>query len=149
VSLDQITSTDSSRRSKRRLGRGKGSGVGKTSGRGQKGEGARSGGKNRGPLFEGGQMPLWMRLPKRGFSNVKHSKRYQVLPLARVAERVQGDEVTFEGLIAAGLADRGERIKLVSGSELKRKLTIKIHKVTASVRQAVEQAGGTVEELDG
>ena len=147
MSLETITSVDSSRKSKRRLGRGSGSGVGKTCGRGQKGEGARSGGKNRGPTFEGGQFPFWMRLPKRGFSNHKHTTRYQVVPLARAVARIEGDEITLESLQAAGLADQGERVKLVSGEAIDRKVTVKVHKVTASVKQAVEAAGGSVEEL--
>jgi len=149
VSLESITSVDTSRKQKRRLGRGSGSGVGKTCGRGQKGEGARSGGKNRGPTFEGGQFPFWMRLPKRGFSNFKHTTRYQPVQLARAVSRVEGDEITVESLIAAGLADHGERVKLVSGEAIDQKVVVKVHKVTASVKQAVEAAGGSVEALDG
>lgn len=147
MSLETITSVDTSRKGKRRLGRGSGSGVGKTCGRGQKGEGARSGGKNRGPTFEGGQFPFWMRLPKRGFSNVNHTTRYQVVPLARAVARVEGDEITVEAMIAAGLVDGSERIKLVSGEAIDRKVAVKVHKVTASVKQAIEAAGGSVEEL--
>lgn len=149
MSLESITSTDTSRTNKRRLGRGSGSGVGKTCGRGQKGEGARSGSKNRGHAFEGGQFPFWMRLPKRGFSNAPHTTRYQVVPLARAVARVSGDVIDLDGLVAAGLADAGERIKLVSGEAIDRAVTVRIHKVTASVKQAVEAAGGSVEELHG
>jgi len=149
VSLQDITSVDTGRKAANRVGRGSGSGNGKTSGRGQKGEGARSGGPNRTPLFEGGQMPFWMRLPKRGFSNARHKRRYLILPLKLIAERHGEDTVTVESLVAAGLADQGERIKLVSGEAIERKLTVRINKVTASVRQAVEAAGGSVEELDG
>lgn len=147
MSLEQITSVDTGRVAKRRVGRGSGSGVGKTCGRGQKGEGARSGGKNRGPTFEGGQFPFWMRLPKRGFSNHAHTTRYQVVPLGRAVARVEGEEITIESLVAAGLADAGERIKLVSGEAIDRKVTVRVHKATASVKQAVESAGGSVEEL--
>lgn len=149
MSLEKILSADSGRKGRRRVGRGSGSGVGKTCGRGQKGEGARSGGKNRGPTFEGGQFPFWMRLPKRGFSNVNHTTRYQAIPLARAIARVEGDEISVESLIAAGLADQGELIKLVSGEAIDKKVVVKVHKVTASVKQAVEAAGGSVEALNG
>jgi large subunit ribosomal protein L15 len=147
VSLESITSVDTSRKTSRRVGRGSGSGVGKTSGRGQKGQGARSGGKGRGTTFEGGQFKFWQRLPKRGFSNAAHTIRYQVIDLARAVARVQGDEITVDSLVAAGLADPNERIKLVSGEAIDRKVSVKVHKVTASVRQAIEAAGGSVEEL--
>ena len=149
MSLEKILSADSGRKGRRRVGRGSGSGVGKTCGRGQKGEGARSGGKNRGPTFEGGQFPFWMRLPKRGFSNANHTIRYQPIALAKAVAKVAGDELSLESLIAAGLCHPGERIKLVSGSAVDKKLTIKVHKVTKSVREAVEAAGGTIEEVNG
>lgn len=149
MSLEHILAADSGRRARTRVGRGSGSGLGKTSGRGQKGEGARSGGTNRGPLFEGGQFPFWMRLPKRGFSNARHARRYQVVSLERALQRLDGDEITVEALAAAGLADRAERVKLVSGIDLPRAVRVRVHKVTASVRRCVEAAGGSVEELDG
>jgi large subunit ribosomal protein L15 len=148
VSLEDILSADSGRRPRKRVARGPGSGTGKTAGRGHKGEGARSGGTNRGPFFEGGQMPLWMKIPKRGFTNFRHKKTYQVLPLARVLSRVEGDSIDLEALVAAGLANANESIKIVSPVEVDRKVTISIHRVTASVRAAVEAAGGSVVELD-
>lgn len=149
MSLEKILSADSGRKRRKRVGRGPGSTLGKTCGRGQKGEGARSGGKNRGPGFEGGQFPLWMRLPRRGFSNFAHRRAYQVLPLARILDRIVGDVIDLDVLIAVGLAHAGERIKIVAGIEVSRALTVRVGKVTASVRQAIEAAGGTVEELDG
>lgn len=149
MSLDSITSADTSRKSQRRVGRGAGSGVGKTCGRGQKGEGARSGGKNRGPTFEGGQFPFWMRLPKRGFSNHMHTTRYQPISLARIVARIPADEITVEALVSAGLVDSKELVKVVSGEQIDRKLTLKVHKVTKSVRAAVEAAGGAIEEING
>jgi len=146
VSIEEILAADSGRaQPRRRVGRGAGSGNGKTCGRGHKGEGARSG-SGRGPLFEGGQMPLWMRLPRRGFTNSRHAVRYQPIALARALERVDGDVIDAEHLVAAGLAHRGERLKLVGGIAVERKLTVRLPKVTASVRRAVEDAGGTVEE---
>ncbi|MHC5067095.1 MAG: 50S ribosomal protein L15 [Planctomycetota bacterium] len=96
MSIEHITSVASGRKASRRVGRGSGSGVGKTCGRGQKGDGARSGGKSRGPTFEGGQFPFWMRLPKRGFSNFNHTVRYQPVALARALELIEGDVITVE-----------------------------------------------------
>ena len=88
-----VTSADSGRKSRKRVARGAGSGLGKTAGRGEKGQTSRSGG-GRGRFFEGGQFPFWMRLPKRGFSNHLHKTTYQVIPLARAVERVDGDHIT-------------------------------------------------------
>ena len=149
MSLEDITGTETGRTERRRVGRGIGSGLGKTGGRGYKGEGSRTGGKNRGPLFEGGQFPFWMRLPKRGFSNFAHTKRYQAIPLDRALERISGDEISLVTLIQAGLIHEGTPVKLVSGGEkAARKVSISVNRVTASVRTAVEAAGGSVSELD-
>ncbi|TVR12982.1 MAG: 50S ribosomal protein L15 [Planctomycetota bacterium] len=149
MSLNDILSSNSGRRPANRVGRGAGSGNGKTCGRGSKGEGSRSGGPNRSPLFEGGQNPLWMRIPRRGFSNHRHRVAYQVLPLARVLARVEGDVISIESLKKAGLVSANERIKLVSGSDVGgRKLTVEIHRVTSSVRKAIEDAGGSIREYD-
>ena len=153
MSLDDILSTDTSRKQRRRVGRGIGSGLGKTCGRGQKGEGSRSGGKNRGPLFEGGQFPFWMRLPKRGFSNLAHTVRYLPIQLQQAVESVKGNELSLATLIAAGLLYEGQLAKLVNGGKVKvgRKLTVTVP-CTGSARTAIEAAGGTapaVEAQDG
>jgi len=154
VSLNKIMGTDISRKPRRRVGRGIGSGMGKTAGRGSKGEGSRTGGKNRGPMFEGGQFPFWMRLPKRGFSNFAHKVTYQPVALSKALELIKGNEITVATLVAAGLADEGAPIKLTgnktpaSVGELTRKLTVQVHRATASVIAAVEAAGGTVTQLD-
>ncbi|TVR47702.1 MAG: 50S ribosomal protein L15, partial [Planctomycetota bacterium] len=108
----------------------------------------RSGGKNRGPLFEGGQNPLWMRIPRRGFSNHRHRVAYQALPLARILSRVDGNDVSLEALAASGLSQLGERIKVVSPVAVDRAITLTAHRVSASVRQAIEAAGGSVTEID-
>jgi large subunit ribosomal protein L15 len=149
VSLNDITTTDTSRKQRRRVGRGMGSGLGKTGGRGSKGEGSRTGGKNRGPLFEGGQFPFWMRLPKRGFTNFAHKTVYVAVPLAEAAKRVKGDEITNQALIDAKLMPTGAIAKLVSGGDvkLKRKLTVTV-KATASARAAIEAAGGSIVEQE-
>jgi large subunit ribosomal protein L15 len=148
VSLNDITSVDSGRQVRKRVGRGIGSGLGKTGGRGYKGEGSRTGGKNRGPMFEGGQFPFWMRLPKRGFSNHGHKVVYQTVDLARALARVSGKELSLEALVKAGLANAGEAVKLVGKAEVKGKYSVTVNRVTASVRSAIEAAGGTVTETD-
>ena len=151
-SLNAILTTDTGRKQRRRVGRGLGSGLGKTGGRGQKGEGSRTGGKNRGPLFEGGQFPFWMRLPKRGFSNFDHRRLYHPVDIAKAATRIKG-EITLDALVEAGLANKDQPVKLVGGkapgaATIDRKLAVKVNRVTASVRSAIEAAGGTVVELD-
>jgi large subunit ribosomal protein L15 len=148
VSLNDITSVDSGRQVRKRVGRGIGSGLGKTAGRGYKGEGSRTGGKNRGPMFEGGQFPFWMRLPKRGFSNHGHKVVYQTVDLARALARVSGKDLSIEALVQAGLANAGEAVKLVGKAEVKGKYTVTVNRVTASVRSAIEAAGGKVTETD-
>ena len=148
MSLSDILSANSGRSRNIRVGRGAGSGKGKTCGRGHKGEGSRSGGKNRISLYEGGQNPIWMRIPRRGFSNFRHRVAYQAIPLARILSRVKGDELSLESLVEAGLMQSGERIKIVSPVAIDRAVKVTVHRVTASVRQAIEAAGGTVTEID-
>jgi len=145
VTLDKILTTDTGRKQRRRVGRGIGSGLGKTGGRGMKGEGSRTGGKNRGPMFEGGQKPFWMRLPKRGFSNFVSQVVYVPIPLSVVVNRVKGDEITNEVLCAAGLLAKGAVAKITTGADvaLKRKLTVKV-RATASAKATIEAAGGTL-----
>lgn len=148
MSLNDITSADTGRKERKRVGRGIGSGLGKTGGRGYKGEGSRTGGKNRGPMFEGGQFPFWMRLPKRGFSNHGHKVVYQTVDLARALARVSGKDLSIEALVKAGLANAGEAIKLVGKAEVKGKYSVTVNRVTAGVRSAIEAAGGSVTETD-
>ena len=155
MSLDDITKADTGRQLRKRVGRGIGSGLGKTGGRGQKGEGSRTGGKNRGPLFEGGQFPFWMRLPKRGFSNFAHKVEFQAVDLFRAIEAIPGADITVEALVAAGLARKGAVLKLTAGRlpgadrKIARKLSVTVHRATASVRALVEAAGGSVTETQG
>ena len=145
MTLDKILTTDTGRKQRRRVGRGIGSGLGKTCGRGMKGEGSRTGGKNRGPMFEGGQKPFWMRLPKRGFSNFVSQVVYTPIPLSVIIARVKGDEITNEVLCAAGLLAKGDLAKVTTGTDvaLKRKLTVKV-RATASAKATIEAAGGTL-----
>lgn len=146
--LNDILTTDTGRVGRRRVGRGLGSGLGKTGGRGSKGEGSRTGGKNRGPLFEGGQKPIWMRIPKRGFTNFAHKVRYAPVDLGAALTLVTGAEITIESLVDVGLARPGQLIKLVNGkAPVTRAVKITVDRVTGSVKSAVMAAGGTVVEL--
>lgn len=134
-----------SAKDKKRIGRGIGSGYGKTAGRGTKGQNARTGGGVR-PGFEGGQNPLAKRLPKkRGFTALNHTQ-YQVFNLAGLDQFKDGATVDAVALAAAGLVKKSDdRIKLLSKGEVTKKLTIQVTAVSAAAKKAVEAAGGTVE----
>lgn len=153
MSIDKIMKTDIGRKPRRRVGRGIGSGLGKTGGRGYKGESSRSGGKNRGPLFEGGQVRFYMRLPKRGFSNANHRIEFQAVDLSRALEAIKGNSITVPLLIEAGLANEGVPVKLTGGkapggvTQVNRKIKVEVDRVTASVKAIIEAHGGTVSEL--
>jgi len=132
-----------SHRARIRKGRGPGSGIGKTAGRGGKGQTARSGGQTR-PGFEGGQMPLIRRIPKRGFTN-PFKQPAQVVNVRHLGELAEGVEVTPETLFGAGLVRRPDRpIKLLGMGDVGRKFTVKGVTVSASARVKIEQAGGTI-----
>ena len=130
-----------------RAGRGISAGRGKTAGRGQKGQAARSGG-TKGPYFEGGQLPLVRRLPHlRGFKNLWRVQ-YTPINVARLSRFAPGEEVTPETLVRAGLIKSvDERVKLLGEGELDHALTVKVHKFSATAREKILAAGGTVEEL--
>src|SRR5712692_7296542 len=128
---------------RRRVGRGPGSGLGKTSGKGGKGQTARSGGQTR-PGFEGGQMPLIRRIPKRGFTN-PFKQPAQVVNVRHLGQLAEGAEVTPETLFGAGLVRRPDRpIKLLGMGDVQRKFSVKGVTVSASARSKIEQAGGTI-----
>src|SRR6266850_5889397 len=128
---------------RRRVGRGPGSGLGKTSGKGGKGQTARSGGQTR-PGFEGGQMPLIRRIPKRGFTN-PFKQIAQVVNVRHLGLLAEGVEVTPETLFGAGLVRRPTQpIKLLGMGEVQRKFSVKGVTVSASARSKIEQAGGTI-----
>jgi large subunit ribosomal protein L15 len=134
-----------SAKDKKRVGRGIGSGYGKTAGRGTKGQNARTGGGVR-PGFEGGQNPLAKRLPKkRGFAAVNRTE-YQVVNLGSLERFKAGITLDAAALAAAGLVKKADqRIKLLAQGELTKKLTVKVHAASAAAKAAVEKAGGTVE----
>jgi large subunit ribosomal protein L15 len=134
-------------RARKRLGRGPGSGLGKTSGRGHKGHKARTGGNTR-PWFEGGQMPLQRRLPKRGFKN-PFRKEYEIVNLRDLA-RLEEETITLEVLHAHRLVDlgKGRPVKVLGTGEVARKFTIQAHAISAGARSKIEAAGGTVELVE-
>ena len=130
----------------KRLGRGIGSGLGKTSGKGHKGAKARSGGGKR-PGFEGGQMPLYMRLPKRGFTN-NFRTVYAAINVDRLEIFEDGQEVTPVDLIEAGIIKNVEDgVKIMGNGELTQKLTVKASKFTAAAKEKIEAVGGKAEVL--
>jgi large subunit ribosomal protein L15 len=143
--LSNLRAPKKANENKKRVGRGMGSGMGKTSTRGHKGQGSRSGSSlMRG--FEGGQMPLHRRLPKRGFTNIFRVE-YQVLGLDRIAEVVEADsansELTLEKIVSLGLLrKRKGLIKVLNNGELKSAVTVHAHKFSASAKEAIEKAGG-------
>jgi len=128
----------------KRLGRGVGSQLGKTSGKGHKGAKARSGGGKR-PGFEGGQMPLTRRLPKRGFTNI-FAKKYATVNVAALNVFEDGTVVTADTLKDAGLIKKTlDGVKVLGGGELNKKLTVSVDKVTEGAKEKIEKAGGKVE----
>jgi large subunit ribosomal protein L15 len=130
---------------RKRLGQGESSGHGKTSGRGGKGQTARSGSSIR-IGFEGGQMPLIRRIPKRGFNNARHATRYIPVNLESLNQFSDGARVDFESLRKAGLANgKAEGVKILGTGELTRKLAVTAHAFSASARAKIEGKGGTCE----
>jgi large subunit ribosomal protein L15 len=149
IGLHNLTAAPGSHRNRKRLGRGPGSGTGKTSGKGHKGIKARAGHHGPGggkPHFEGGQMPLTRRLPKRGFTNIFRVE-HQVVRLNDLSRLPEGTEVTEESLAEVGLIRKGKGpAKLLANGELKRAVTLRGVKLSAGAREKVVAAGGRVEE---
>ena len=144
--LDKLKPVEGARHSRKRLGRGTASGQGKTAGKGHKGQNARSGGGVR-PGFEGGQMPLFQRLPKRGFNNFNR-KEYAVINLKDLNQFQEGTVVTPELLLEKNLIKKVlSGVKVLSQGELEKKLTIKAHKFSKSALEAIEKVGGTAEVI--
>jgi len=147
MKLNELKDNAGARKARMRVGRGIGSGKGKTAGSGHKGQKARSGVAIKG--FEGGQMPLHMRLPKRGF-NSRNRKDYQVVNLGRLqkaldAEKLAAEGITAESLLAAGVIGKlGDGVRLLAKGELKSKVTITVAGASETAVKAVEAAGGSV-----
>jgi large subunit ribosomal protein L15 len=145
MKLHELRSPDGARGRKKRVGRGTGSGHGKTSGRGQKGQGARGQGFRLG--FEGGQMPLAQRLPKLGGFNNPFKKIYAVVNLTKLNRFDEGSTIGPEAFYNTGLAQAGKEIKVLGAGHLSRKLTVEAHAFSASSRAAIEARGGSVTVL--
>jgi len=144
LALHDLKPPKGSHRARIRKGRGPGSGIGKTSGRGGKGQTARSGGSTR-PGFEGGQMPLIRRIPKRGFTN-PFKQDAQVVNVRHLGLLAEGVEITPDTLFGAGLVRRPDQpIKLLGMGDVQRKFLVKGVAVSASAKTKIEQAGGTIE----
>lgn len=146
MKLHELKPAEGSRKARKRVGRGTSSGTGKTAGRGQKGQLARSGGKTR-LGFEGGQMPLFRRMPKRGFKNVNRQE-FAVVSLADLNKFEADTVVTPALLVEKGLVKKEKSgIKLLANGELTVKLNVQVNKVSAAAKAAVEAAGGSVEVI--
>jgi large subunit ribosomal protein L15 len=146
MTLDELKPAAGSNRKRKRVGRGDGSGHGKTSCRGHKGQGARSGGGTK-PGFEGGQMPLQRRLPKRGFHN-PFRVEMSVVNLTQLESFPSGAEVTPESLCAQGLVHgKNRRIKILGDGSLSKPLTIKAHGFSAKAKAKIEASGGKTEVI--
>lgn len=148
MKMHELRPAEGARTSAKRLGRGIGSGLGKTSGKGHKGQNARSGGGVR-PGFEGGQMPLVRRIPKRGFNN-RFRKVYSIVNISALEAKFEnGAVVDAESLIVSGILSKIEDagVKVLGGGELTKALTVKADKFSASAKEAIEKAGGSVEVL--
>lgn len=147
MKLHELKPAPGARKARRRVGRGIGSGMGKTAGRGQKGQKARSGG-GKGPAFEGGQTPLQRRLPKRGFKN-PFKKEFSEVKVEDLNRFEAGTTVTPEKMIEAGLLRKIARdgVKVLGNGEIDRALTVKAHGFTKSAAAKIEAAGGKTEVI--
>lgn len=144
--LDELQPAEGSKFRTKRVGRGIGSGTGKTSGKGHKGQNARSGGGVR-PGFEGGQMPLYRRLPKRGFKNI-FAKQYVTINVEQLEKFDNGTEVTAELLKETGVISKVlDGVKVLGRGELTKNLTVKAAKFSASAAEKIEKAGGKAEVM--
>ena len=142
MKLSELKATPGSRKDRKRIGRGIGSGTGKTSGRGQKGQKSRSGG-NPHPWFEGGQMPLYRRLPKRGFTNI-FKKEYDTVNLAQLAHLETKNPITPEVMKEKGIIRRVDSVKILGNGELPEAVTVHAQKFSRSAVEKIEKSGGKV-----
>ena len=147
MKLHELKPNPGAKHRRKRLGCGESSGLGKTSGRGHKGQKSRSGGGVR-PGFEGGQMPLHRRLPKKGFSNVAFRPTVAVVSVSQLNERFEdGETVSEETLRAKGLVSgRCDLVKVLGNGEIERKLTVTVDAASATAKAKIEKAGGSVEQ---
>ena len=146
--LDDILSAAGKYKKRKRIGRGIGSGLGKTSGRGHKGYGARSGSKSK-MGYEGGQAPMISRIPKRGFSNFNFKKHFQIVNIDSLEAKFEdGAKIDVYALIKAKLVDNDQvPVKVLGNGEITKKFTVVANKFSATAREKISQAGGTVEQI--
>jgi large subunit ribosomal protein L15 len=142
--LDELKPRPGARRPRKRVARGPGAGGGKTAGRGTKGQGKRAAGRETPIYFEGGQMPITRRLPKRGFTNV-HRDAVAIVNTGDLAVFGDGATVDVAGLVQRGLVRASGIVKLLGEGDAPQKLRVQVHRVSAGARAKVEAAGGTVE----
>lgn len=144
--LNELRPVDGARKERKRLGRGISSGHGKTSGKGHKGQKARSGRQPR-PGFEGGQIPFFQRIPKRGFNNVNRVE-YAIVNIGDLNVFENGTVVTLELLMTAGIVKKSlAGLKVLANGNLEKKLTVQAHKFSNSAKEAIEKVGGKVEVI--
>ncbi|MEX0769096.1 MAG: 50S ribosomal protein L15 [Balneolaceae bacterium] len=149
MKLHELKAPESNQKVRKRIGRGEGSGRGGQSGRGHNGQKSRGGNKLK-PWFEGGQMPLQRRIPKFGFKN-RFRTEYQPLNLDKLSQFIEsgrlGEKITLDDLIQNELIGKKDRVKLLGGGEMDKKIEIDVHACSNSARKKVEAAGGTINEI--
>ena len=148
MNIQSLKPAENSRFSQKRLGRGIGSGLGKTSGKGHKGQNARSGGGVR-VGFEGGQMPLVRKLPRRGFNNSNFAKQYSIVNVSELNKFDENAVVDSNSLIEKGILSKVEEygVKILGNGKLEKALTVKANKFSESALKKIKKAGGTIEEV--
>jgi large subunit ribosomal protein L15 len=145
----EITSVVGKRKARKRVGRGRGSGVGKTAGRGHKGSHSRAGATML-SLFEGGQMPLFRRVPKRGFNNKQFARRFEIVNVSQLEGFDDGAEIGVEQLLRAGLVDGLQsRVKILGDGELTKRLQVAAHGFSKAAEQKIVGCGGTATKVGG
>lgn len=146
MKLHTLKAPASNRKTRKRVGRGQGSGIGEQSGRGHNGQLSRSGGKvKRG--FEGGQMPLQRRIPKFGFKN-RFRTEFQAINVQKIADLIEAgrisESVTFEELVNADIVHKNSKVKLLGTGDIKKKVSVEVHACSATAKEKIETAGGSV-----
>lgn len=146
MKLNELQYNEGARREKKRIGRGQGSGTGKTSGKGNKGQNARSGG-GVAIGFEGGQTPLYKRIPKRGFTNYTRTE-FSIVNVESLNKFEEGTTVTVEMLVNAGLVKKQlDGVKVLGNGVVEKKLTVQVNKCSKAAQESIEKAGGKVEVI--
>lgn len=148
MDLTTICSKGTKRQARHRVGRGIGSGNGKTAGKGHKGRNARSGGSRR-PGYEGGQMPIYRQVPKRGFTNARFKTEFTIINVGDLSGYAAGETVDMDGILTRSLTSKtGDQLKVLGNGDLALGLTVRAQKFSASARAKIEAAGGKIVELD-